>query len=168
MRPSPVTPSSRSGVVIHQALYDQLEIPRLFIGFSSQNHSICRRVLYVSLHRGNGFYPGTGAATDVGKDVGAGFSVNVSASPTHTFTSCLSRTSERHSSTKIRQSRKSHQISMAGPRIDLLCSLSDIISCQDLFCIGLRASRGILWSTCSLSWIFWYRYSESTSAAGDR
>ena len=37
-----------------------------------------RRVLYMSLHRGNGFYPGSGAASDVGTAAGAGFSVNVS------------------------------------------------------------------------------------------
>lgn len=35
------------------------------------------RVLYMSLHRGNGFYPGTGQSSDVGIGPGAGFSVNV-------------------------------------------------------------------------------------------
>lgn len=36
------------------------------------------RVLYVSLHRyGLGFFPGTGAATEVGKGLGEGFSLNV-------------------------------------------------------------------------------------------
>ena len=35
-------------------------------------------VLYVSLHRyGGGFYPGTGAASEVGKGTGAGFNINV-------------------------------------------------------------------------------------------
>lgn len=37
----------------------------------------------MSLHRGNGFYPGTGAATDVGVGSGEGFTVNVR--PTHGF-----------------------------------------------------------------------------------
>ena len=31
----------------------------------------------MSLHRGRGFFPGTGAATDVGTGAGAGFTVNV-------------------------------------------------------------------------------------------
>jgi acetoin utilization deacetylase AcuC-like enzyme len=35
------------------------------------------RVMYMSLHRGNGFYPNTGAATDVGSGAGRGFTVNV-------------------------------------------------------------------------------------------
>ena len=33
--------------------------------------------MYISLHRGNGFYPNTGAATDVGSGAGQGFTVNV-------------------------------------------------------------------------------------------
>lgn len=33
--------------------------------------------MYMSLHRGNGFYPNTGAATDVGTGAGQGFTVNV-------------------------------------------------------------------------------------------
>ena len=36
------------------------------------------RVLYVSLHRyGDGFYPGTGAATEIGAGAGKGFNVNI-------------------------------------------------------------------------------------------
>jgi acetoin utilization deacetylase AcuC-like enzyme len=36
------------------------------------------RVLYVSLHRyGDGFYPGTGAATEIGAGAGEGFNVNI-------------------------------------------------------------------------------------------
>ena len=36
------------------------------------------RVLYVSLHRyGDGFYPGTGAATEIGAGAGMGFNVNI-------------------------------------------------------------------------------------------
>lgn len=31
----------------------------------------------MSVHRGNGFYPNTGAATDIGTDAGQGFTVNV-------------------------------------------------------------------------------------------
>jgi acetoin utilization deacetylase AcuC-like enzyme len=33
--------------------------------------------MYMSLHRGNGFYPNTGAASDVGSGAGQGFTVNV-------------------------------------------------------------------------------------------
>jgi Histone deacetylase domain len=42
------------------------------------NHLWCLgRVMYMSLHRGNGFYPNTGAATNIGSGAGQGFTVNV-------------------------------------------------------------------------------------------
>lgn len=37
------------------------------------------QILYISIHRGAGFYPGTGASTEVGTAQGAGFTVNVRA-----------------------------------------------------------------------------------------
>jgi acetoin utilization deacetylase AcuC-like enzyme len=35
------------------------------------------RVLYISIHRGNGFYPGTGHVEEVGVGDGRGFTLNV-------------------------------------------------------------------------------------------
>ncbi len=35
------------------------------------------RVLYISVHRGNGFYPGTGHVEEVGTGDGRGFTLNV-------------------------------------------------------------------------------------------
>ena len=37
---------------------------------------VCR-VMYVSIHRGNGFYPGTGHVEEVGVGAGRGFTLNV-------------------------------------------------------------------------------------------
>ncbi len=36
-----------------------------------------RRVLYISIHRGNGFYPGTGHVEEVGIGDGRGFTLNM-------------------------------------------------------------------------------------------
>lgn len=38
-------------------------------------------ILYISIHRGAGFYPGTGAAAEVGTAEGTGLTVNVRKSP---------------------------------------------------------------------------------------